>query len=105
MAAKIRKNDTVMILSGRDKGKVGKVIGIKSDSNKVMVKGINIVTKHQKSVPSQNKSGGIIKQEAYIHISNVGVLNKKTGKSEKIGFKFQSGKKFRFFKSSNEILI
>jgi len=105
MAAKIRKNDTVMILSGRDKGKVGKVIAIKPDINKVMVQGINIVTKHQKSVPSKNKSGGIIKQEAYIHVSNVGILNTKTGKSEKIGFKFQLGKKFRFFKSSNELLI
>lgn len=101
MAAKIQKNDTVVVLTGKDKGKIGIVQKV-IFNRKVLVSGVNIVTKHQKPVPSQNRSGGIVKKESYIHVSNVGVLNKNTGKSDKIGFRFDSGKKIRFFKSDKK---
>ncbi|HET9678722.1 MAG: 50S ribosomal protein L24 [Buchnera aphidicola (Tetraneura akinire)] len=103
MASKIRKNDKVIILSGKEKGKKGTVVNI-LNRNKVIIKGVNLVSKHQKSVPSRNLTGGIIKKESPISISNVAILNLKTGKPDKIGFKFEKGKKIRFFKSNMEIL-
>ncbi|WP_343183483.1 50S ribosomal protein L24 [Buchnera aphidicola] len=100
MASKIRLNDKVVVLTGKDKKKIGLVIKILSN-NKVIVKGVNIITKHQKPIPSQNKTGGIIKIESGIHISNIAILNPKTNKPDKIGFKFKNGKKIRFLKSNN----
>ncbi|ARC54940.1 50S ribosomal protein L24 [Candidatus Riesia sp. GBBU] len=100
MSKKIRKNDDVIILTGKDKGKIGKVINV--ISNKVIVQGINIVKKSQKPEPTFNRPGGIIEKESKIHISNVAIFNKKTGKSDRIGFKFENKKKIRFFKKSGE---
>ncbi|CAL4323876.1 50S ribosomal protein L24 [Buchnera aphidicola (Chaitophorus sp. 3695)] len=100
MALKIRTNDKVIVISGKDRGKIGIVQKILS-MNKVIVKGINIVKKHIKPVPAENKLGGIIKVESYIHISNIALLNPNTNKPDKIGFKFSQGKKVRFFKSNN----
>ncbi|CAL1329130.1 50S ribosomal protein L24 [Candidatus Providencia siddallii] len=102
MAAKIRFNDEVIILTGKDKGKRGKVI--KVFSNKIIVKGINLVKKHQKPIPSANKPGGIIEKESTISISNVAIFNKTSNKADRIGFKFENGKKVRFFKSNNETI-
>ncbi|WP_343128536.1 50S ribosomal protein L24 [Buchnera aphidicola (Kurisakia onigurumii)] len=103
MASKIRKNDQVLVISGKDKGKKGIVLHILKKS-KAIVSGINIVKKHQKSVPAQNKIGGIIKKESPISISNIGIFNKETKRSDRIGFKFENGKKIRFFKSNNKII-
>ncbi|CAL4323894.1 50S ribosomal protein L24 [Buchnera aphidicola (Periphyllus testudinaceus)] len=100
MASKIRLNDRVIVLTGRDKKKIGIVKKILS-KEKVIVEGINMVTKHQKPIPSQNQSGGIIKRESYIHVSNISLINPKTNKPDRIGFKFKKGKKIRFFKSNN----
>ncbi|NIG99341.1 MAG: 50S ribosomal protein L24 [Buchnera aphidicola (Periphyllus acericola)] len=100
MASKIRSNDKVIVLSGKYKKKIGIVKKVLS-KNKVIVEGINIVIKHQKPIPSQNKPGGIIKKESYIHISNIALLNPITNKPDKVGFKFKNGKKIRFFKSNN----
>ncbi|CRK85842.1 50S ribosomal protein L24 [Candidatus Providencia siddallii] len=102
MAAKIRRDDEVVILIGKDKGKRGKVI--KVFSGKVIVKGLNMIKKHQKPVPALNQTGGIIEKEASIQISNIAIFNTTTGKTDKVGFRFENGKKFRFFKSNNEII-
>ncbi|HXK00332.1 MAG TPA: 50S ribosomal protein L24 [Buchnera sp. (in: enterobacteria)] len=103
MAAKIRCNDKVVVLTGKDKGKIGIVKKILS-KNKVIVDGVNLVKKHQKSVPAQNKPGGIISKELGIHISNVAIFNSITKKSDRIGFRFENSKKVRFFKSNKKTL-
>ncbi|MCW5196410.1 50S ribosomal protein L24 [Buchnera aphidicola (Pemphigus obesinymphae)] len=103
MANKIRCNDKVVILAGKDKGKIGIVKRLLS-SNRIIVEGINVVKKHQKSVPAQNKPGGIISKESGIHISNVAIFNSITEKADRIGFRFEEGKKVRFFKSNKKNL-
>ncbi|WP_343192536.1 50S ribosomal protein L24 [Buchnera aphidicola (Taiwanaphis decaspermi)] len=103
MSLKIRKHDQVIVLTGKDKGKKGKVIKI-LNNNKILVEGINIVKKHQKPIPSKNQKGCILKKELPINISNVAILNKITNKADRIGFKFENNKKIRFLKSNGEIL-
>ncbi|MGX9418082.1 50S ribosomal protein L24 [Vibrio sp. RC27] len=101
MAAKIRQNDEVIVLAGKDKGKKGKVTKVLT-TGKVVVEGINLVKKHQKPVPAQGQQGGIVEQEAAIDASNVALFNASTGKADRIGFRIEDGKKVRFFKSNNE---
>ncbi|CAL4043911.1 50S ribosomal protein L24 [Buchnera aphidicola] len=103
MAAKIRCNDKVIVLSGRDKGKISIVKKVLSN-NKLIVDGINLVKKHQKSIPAKNKPGGIISKESGIHVSNLAIFNSTTEKADRIGFRFEKGKKVRFFKSNNKTL-
>ncbi|WMY97288.1 MAG: 50S ribosomal protein L24 [Arsenophonus sp.] len=103
MASKIRNNDEVIVLVGKDKGKRGKVKKILS-KNKVLVEGINLIKKHQKPIPSLNQPGGILEQESAIDISNIAIFNFKTGKADRVGFRIESGKKIRFFKSNNKII-
>ena len=103
MAAKIRRNDEVIVLAGKDKGKKGKVTKILS-TGKVLVEGINMVKKHQKPVPQLGQQGGIVEQEAAIDVSNVAVFNAETGKADRVGFRFEDGKKVRFYKSNNELI-
>ncbi|WWO97462.1 MAG: 50S ribosomal protein L24 [Candidatus Dasytiphilus stammeri] len=103
MAAKIRQGDKVVILTGKNKGKHGKVKSVLS-SDKIIVEGINLVKHHQKAIPTLNRPGGIILKESPIHISNVAIYNTKTGKPDRIGFKLKQGKKMRFLKSSNQII-
>ncbi|XBC39672.1 MAG: 50S ribosomal protein L24 [Buchnera aphidicola (Chaetogeoica yunlongensis)] len=100
MAMKIRFNDRVIILIGKNRGKIGIVKKVIS-KNRVIVEGINFVKKHIKPIPSQNKPGGIIEQEASIDISNVAIINLTTNKPDRIGFRIEHGKKIRFFKSNN----
>ncbi|WP_343188160.1 50S ribosomal protein L24 [Buchnera aphidicola (Ceratoglyphina bambusae)] len=103
MSKKIRKNDEVIVISGKCKGKKGivkKFISV----NKVIVSGINVVKKHKKSIPEKNYPGGIIEKESYIEVSNLKIFNKDTGKSDRVGFKFKNGKKVRFFKSNKKII-
>lgn len=98
---KIKKGDTVKVITGRDKNKEGKVIAINRKKNTLLVEGVNMITKHTK--PSmQNQQGGIIHQEGPIHISNVMYLHK--GKPTRIGFKFEGDKKVRFAKSTGEVI-
>ncbi|MGY3444853.1 MULTISPECIES: 50S ribosomal protein L24 [unclassified Bradyrhizobium] len=98
MAAKIRKGDKVMVLTGRDKGRTGEVFEVRPDENKALVRGINMVKRHQKQ--SQTQEGGIISKEAPIHLSNIAYVGK-DGKPTRIGFKIQAdGKKVRVAKSS-----
>lgn len=104
MAAKIKRDDEVVVLAGKDKGKQGKVLKILTDKDRVIVEGVNVVKKHQKPNPALGESGGIVEQEAAIHISNVAILNPETGKADRVGFRIEDGKKIRFFKSNNAII-
>jgi large subunit ribosomal protein L24 len=104
MAAKIKRDDEVVVLAGKDKGKQGKVLKVLTDKDRVIVEGVNVVKKHQKPNPALGVSGGIVEQEAAIHISNVAILNPETGKADRVGFRLEDGKKVRFFKSNNAII-
>lgn len=97
--SKIKKGDTVKVITGKDKGKEGKVLSVKD--GKVLVEGVNTITKHAK--PSQaNPNGGIIHQEAAIDISNVMYVNK--GKTTRVGFKMDGDKKVRIAKATGEVI-
>jgi large subunit ribosomal protein L24 len=104
MAAKIRRNDEIIVLTGKDKGKQGKVLSVISGKDKVLVEGINMVKKHVKPNPQINEPGGIVPKEAPIHVSNVALYNTASGKADRVGFRFEDGKKVRFFKSNNELV-
>jgi large subunit ribosomal protein L24 len=104
MASKIRQNDEIIVLAGKDKGKTGKVTKVLVEDSKVFVEGVNLVKKHQKPVPQLQQAGGIIEKEAPIHVSNVAIVNPKTGPADRVGFRVEDGKKVRFFKSDNELV-
>ena len=104
MAAKIRRNDEIIVLAGKDKGKHGKVTSVITSKNKVLVENINMVKKHVKPNPQLQEQGGIVEKEAPIHVSNVAIYNAATGKADRVGFRFEDGKKDRFFKSNNELV-
>ncbi len=99
---KIRKGDTVQIMSGTDAGKVGRVIKVYLDRDRILVEGINIVKKHTR--PSQdNPQGGIIEKEASIHVSNTLLMT--GGKPTKVGYKIlEDGKKVRVAKKTGEVI-
>ena len=98
MAAKIRKGDKVVVLSGRDRGRTGEVFEVRPDANKALVRGVNMVKRHQKQSASQE--GGIISKEAPIHLSNLAYVGK-DGKPTRVGFKIQTdGTKVRVAKRS-----
>ncbi len=101
---KLKQGDEVIVLTGKDKGKHGKVISLSTD-NKILVEGINRAKKHQKGNPNAGVEGGIIDKDMPINISNVGLLNPETKKADRVGFKFlDDGKKVRYFKSTNEVV-
>jgi large subunit ribosomal protein L24 len=100
----VKKDDTVMVITGKDKGKKGRVIAAYPTKNRVLVEGVNMVKKHAK--PSQaNPQGGILNQEAAIHVSNVMPIDPKTGEPTRVGYKaLDNGKKVRIAKKSGEAL-
>jgi large subunit ribosomal protein L24 len=99
MAAKIRKGDKVVVLTGRDKGRTGEVLSVRPDERRALVRGVNLVKRHQKQTPSQE--GGIISKESPIHLSNIAIADPKDGKPTRIGFKvLADGKKVRVAKRS-----
>ncbi len=101
---RIKQGDEVIVLTGKDKGKQGKVTKVFLNE-KVLVQGINMVKKHQRGNPNAGVAGGIIEKEMPIHISNVAMYNPETQKADRIGFKFlDDGKKVRYFKSTNEVV-
>ncbi len=103
MAAKIKKGDKVVVLSGRDKGKSGEVIKMLPDEGRALVRGINLVRRHQKQ--TQATEGGIITKEAPIQVSNIAVADPKDGKPTRVGFRFQDdGRKVRFAKRSGDLI-
>jgi large subunit ribosomal protein L24 len=103
MAAKIKKGDTVVVLAGRDKGKTGEVLQMLPTDNKALVRGINMVRRHQRQ--TQTQEAGIVAKEAPIHISNLGVADPKDGKPTRVGFKVQEdGRKVRVAKRSGDLI-
>ena len=99
MAAKIRKGDRVVVLSGRDKGRTGEVIEMRPAEDRALVRGINMVKRHQKQTAQQE--GGIISKEAPIHLSNLAIADPKDGKPTRVGFKIMAdGRKLRVAKRS-----
>ena len=98
---KIKKGDTVKVITGKDKDKEGKVVLVDRENNRVVVEGINMVTKHTKP-SAANPNGGIVQKEAAIDASNVMYVHK--GKATRIGFKFENDKKVRFAKSTGEVI-
>ena len=100
---KIRKGDRVKIIAGRSKGKIGDVLRVNATDQRVVVSGVNVIKRHTK--PSRTEQGGIIEREAAIHVSNVALLDPKTDKPTKIGFKFlEDGRKVRFARGSGETI-
>lgn len=98
---KIRKNDEVVVIAGKDKGKRGKVQKVLSNG-KLLVAGINVVKKHQKPNPYLQQPGGIIEKELGIQASNVAIWNPSTSKADRVGFKVEGETKVRIFKSTGE---
>jgi large subunit ribosomal protein L24 len=100
---KIKKGDHVIVIAGRDKGKHGEVVEMLPRESRAIVRGVNVVRRHQKQTASQE--GGIISKEAPIHISNLALEDPKDGKPTRVGFKFlEDGKKVRFAKRSGETI-
>jgi large subunit ribosomal protein L24 len=99
MAAKIRKGDTVIVLTGRDKGRQGEVIEVRPAENRALVRGINMVKRHQKQAPG--KESGIISKEGPVHLSNLALADPKDGKPTRVGFNvLPDGRKVRVAKRS-----
>jgi large subunit ribosomal protein L24 len=104
MARKIRRDDEVVVLAGKDKGKQGKVLRVLVSDDRVYVEGVNIVKKHQKPNPQAGEPGGIIDKEASIHVSNIAIVNPATGKADRVGFRIEDEKKVRFLKSNGDLV-
>ena len=98
---KIKKGDTVKVIAGKDKDKEGKVLSVDAKNGKVVVEGVNMVTKHMKPSPA-NQNGGRVEMEAPIDASNVMLVV--NGKTTRVGFKFEDGKKVRYAKSTGEVI-
>jgi len=99
MAAKIRKGDKVVVLTGRDKGRSGEVLEVRPSEGRALVRGINMVKRHQRQ--TANQDGGIISKEGTIHLSNLAVADPKSGKPTRVGFKLmKDGKRVRVAKLS-----
>lgn len=100
---KIKKGDKVVVLSGKDKGRSGEVLKVMPKEDRALVRGVNLIRRHQKQSASQE--GGIITKEAAIHLSNLALADPKDGKPTRVGFQFQKdGKKVRVAKRSGELI-
>jgi large subunit ribosomal protein L24 len=99
---KIRKGDKVVVLAGKDKGRTGEVLRVMPKEDRALVRGINIVVRHQRQTQSQE--GGLIRKEAPIHLSNLAVADPKDGKPTRVGFKMEGENKVRFAKRSGETI-
>ena len=99
---KIKRDDEVIVIAGKDKGKRGKVLKV-LDNDRVLVSGIQMIKKHQKPNPQLGVPGGIVEKEAPIQVSNVAIFNSTTNKADRVGFKIlEDNKKIRIFKSNGE---
>jgi large subunit ribosomal protein L24 len=99
---KVKKGDKVVVLTGKDKGKTGEIKKVMPDDNKVVVQGVNVQTKHRK--PSQTGPGGLDKIEMPIHVSNVAIVDPKTSKPSRVGFKTVGDRKVRVARRSGEVI-
>jgi large subunit ribosomal protein L24 len=103
MAAKIKKGDKVIVVSGRDRGRSGEVVRVMPREERALVRGINMVKRHQKQ--TMKEEGGIVRKEMPIHISNIAVVDPKDGKPTRVGFKIlDDGRKVRFAKRSGDLI-
>jgi len=103
MAAKIKKGDRVVILTGKDKGRQGAILRVMPKDERVVVEGLNMVQRHTR--PTQgDPQGGIKSKEAPLHVSNVALVDPKSGGPTRVGFRIEDGKKVRFAKKSGEVL-
>ena len=103
MAAKIKKGDKVVVLTGRDSGRTGEVVQVMPKESRALVRGVNMVKRHQRQ--TMNQEGGIISKEAPIHLSNLGIADPKDGKPTRVGFKvLDDGRKVRFAKRSGDLI-
>lgn len=103
MAAKIKKGDRVVVLAGKDKGKVGEVLQVMPKQTRALVSGVNMVKRH--TAPSQTSAGGIVEKEASLHLSNIAHVDPRDGKPTRVGFKLVEGdRKVRFAKRSGEVI-
>lgn len=101
---KIRKDDEVIVIAGKDKGKTGSVLRV-MDDDRVVVSSVNMAKRHTKPNPQRGVAGGIVEKEMPIHVSNVALLNPMTKKADKIGIRtLEDGRKVRYFKSNNEVV-
>ncbi len=102
MKFKIKKGDKVQVIAGSNKGKSGEVTVIITDKNRAVVEGVNIVKKHMK--PTNDNPGGIVEMAAPIHISNLALLDPKSNKPTRVGYKIENNKKVRYSKKSGQII-
>ena len=100
---KIKAGDDVIVIAGKDKNRTGKVLRVYPDTNKAIVEGVNLIQKHEKP-SANNPQGGIVEKEAPIQISNIAVVDPKTNKATRIGYRMEDGNKIRFAKKSNQAL-
>jgi large subunit ribosomal protein L24 len=102
MAAKLRKGDSVVVLAGKDKGKKGEITRVLPKENRAIVSGVNVAIRHQRQ--SQSTQGGRIAKELPIELSNLALVDPKTGEATRVGFRIEDGKKVRFAKKSGEAI-
>lgn len=100
---KIKKDDEVVVITGKDKGKRGTVLQVMADG-RVVVSGVNVAKKHQRPNPARGAAGGIVEQEQPIQVSNVAIYNPKTQKADRVGFRVDGVSKVRVFKSSGDVV-
>jgi large subunit ribosomal protein L24 len=100
---KIKRDDEVIVLAGKDKGKRGKVRKVMTD-NRVIVAGVNMIKKHTRPNPQEGVAGGIVEREAPIQVSNVAIFNPQSSKADRVGFKVDGDSKVRIFKSTGEVI-
>jgi large subunit ribosomal protein L24 len=101
---KLKSGDEVIVITGKDKGKTGKIVRV-IENEKVVVENLNLAKRHTKGNPMKNTPGGIVEKEMPIHISNVALFNPLTNKADRVGIKtLEDGKKVRFFKSNQEVV-
>jgi len=105
LATPIRKNDNVLVITGKDRGKRGRVLRVLPDKNRLIVEGVNMIKRHTKPNPQRQVQGGIVEKEAAIDLSNVMLWNPVTKKGDRVGFRtLADGRKVRFFKSNKEVV-
>ena len=100
---KIRREDQVIVIAGRDKGKRGEVVRV-LDDERLLVAGVNVVKKHQRANPQANQQGGIVDQEAPIHVSNVAIYNEESDRPDRVGIRLEDGRRVRYFKSDGSLM-
>ena len=104
MSLRIRRDDEVRVISGKDRGKTGRVLRVDPASERVFVEGLNIVKRHQRPRPGSNQPGGVIEREGPIHISNVALIDPRDGRPTRVGVEVRDGRKVRVAKRSGETI-